>query len=361
MADSPYPELKKTHTIIRMGRPWSDRKPPPSTGVWGVIQGFGSYWTLLAAIDLGVFDALERMQPTSANGLAQDIGVSLIPLSHLLDALVGLGFCDQVDEIYELTETAERYLTSNGPASMAGLVRGAPGPHDNWTRLAETIRSGEVAVPIENDMAGFYGPLVQATFPTQLRASSRLGLRLGWVRRPNLRVLDLGAGLAPWAIGVLEQSPGSTAVVNDIPIILEIAKSMIAQRGLADRVEWRAGNFHEIEIEENSYDIVVLGNVCRTEGDTLSRSLVAKAHRALKIGGSIVLADYFADKTRKFNPFGVQMGLTMLANTLRGGMITDEQVVGWLKEAGFGVIRLIEPIGFHFVYVADKLSPTISI
>jgi SAM-dependent methyltransferase len=358
MADSPYPELKKTHTIVRMGRPWRDRKPPPSAGVWGIIQGFGSYWTLVAAIDLGVFDAVERMQPIAVNELARDLRVSLVPLSHLLDALVGLGFCDQVDDMYELTETAERYLTSNGPASMAALVRDAPGPHHNWTRLAETIRSGEVAVPIENDMAGFYGPLVQATFPTQLRASSRLGLRLGWARRPNLRVLDLGAGLAPWAIGVLEQSPGSTAVVNDIPIILDMAKSMIAEHGLTDRVEFRAGNFHQIEIEENTFDIVVLGNVCRTEGDALSRSLVTKAHGALKIGGSLLLADYFADKTRKFNPFGVQMGLTMLANTLRGGMITSEQVVGWLTETGFGAIRLIEPIGVHFVYVADKLSPT---
>ncbi len=360
MADSPYPELKKTHTIARSGRPWRDRKPPPSAGVWGIIQGFGSYWTLVAAIDLDLFDAVARMGPTTVDNLADDLQVSRIPLSHLLDTLVGLGFCDQVDEQYELTETAERYLTSNGPASMAALVRGAPGPHDNWTRLAETIRSGEVANPIENDMVGFYLPLVRATFPTQLRASTRLGLRLGWARRPNLRVLDLGAGLAPWAIGVLEQSPGSTAVVNDLPKILEVAQSMIAQRGLADRVALRVGNFHEIEIEEDSYDIVVLGNVCRTEGNALSRSLVAKAHRALKIGGSILLADYFADTTRKFNPFGVQMGLTMLANTLRGGMITDEQVVGWLTEAGFGAIRLLEPIGFHFVYVADKLSPTTS-
>ncbi len=358
MTDSPYPEIKKTHTMAHTGRPWRDRKPPPSAGVWSVIQGFGNYWTLVAAIDLGVFDAIERLRSTTVNVLAEDLKVALIPLQHLLDALVSLGYCDQVDDIYELTETSERYLTTQGPASMAALVRGAPGPHQNWTQLADTVRTGIVSEPIENDMAGFYGPLVQATFPTQLRASTRLGARLGWTRRPNLHVLDLGAGMAPWAIGVLQSSPGSTAVVNDIPRVIDLARAAVEQQHLTDRVEFRSGNFHDIEIESDQYDIVVLGNICRTEGDALSRLLIARAHDALKVGGSILIVDYFADKTRKFNPFGVQMGLTMLANTVRGAMLTDEQVVGWLQDAQFTAIRLLEPIGFHFVYVADKQLTT---
>ena len=45
--DSPFPELKKTHTMARQGRPWRDRKPPPSAPVWAVIQGFGAYWALV--------------------------------------------------------------------------------------------------------------------------------------------------------------------------------------------------------------------------------------------------------------------------------------------------------------------------
>ena len=37
-----------------------------------------------------------------------------------------------------------------------------------------------------------------------------------------------------------------------------------------------------------------------------------------------MLADYFADNDRKHNPFGVLMGVTMLASTTRGGMLTHE-------------------------------------
>ena len=74
----------------------------------------------------------------------------------------------------------------------------------------------------------------------------------------------------------------------------------------------------------------MLGHICRTEGDERARALSAARVDALAPDGQIVLADYFADNDRKHNPFGVQMGLTMLANTERGGVLTNPQVVGWL-------------------------------
>src|SRR6185436_10129715 len=142
--------------------------------------------------------------------------------------------------------------------------------------LAATIRAGQVGQPIEADPAAFYGPLVTATFPTQLRAASRLGAMVGWARRPGLRALDLGAGRAPWAIAVLQQSPGSTAVVNDLPGVVELAAATLGEHGLADRAELRAGDFHAVEIEPRSFDVVVLGHVCRTEGEARATALIRR-------------------------------------------------------------------------------------
>jgi len=352
MADSPYPELKKTHSMARVGRPWRDHKPPPSAPVWALIQGFGSYWALVAAVELGVFDALQS-QPASAAEISAAIGASPRHLTHLLDALLTFGLLDRVHDRYELTETAERYLCRDSPASMAALVSIAPGPHDNWIRLVDTIRSGHVRHPIDDNPAGFYGPLVTATFATQFRAAGRVGIALGWARRPGLRVLDLGAGRAPWAISVLEQSPGSHAVVNDLPGVAELAQETLRAHGVEARSVVRAGSFHELQIDRASFDVVVLGHVCRTEGDERARSLVARAAAGLAPGGQLILADYFADDERKHNAFGVQMGLTMVASTQRGGILTYGQVRGWLHEVGLEHIRLLEPIGFNHVFVAS--------
>src|SRR6478735_4486044 len=202
MADSPYPELKKSHTMARTGRPWTDVKPPPAAPVWRVIQGFADYWVLVAAIELGLFDALDPAggTPRSRHHVAAALGTDPSRTAALLDALVAMGFVEEVASGgLVLSDTAARYLTHDGAASMVELVAVANGPRDNWPALAATVRKGVPPAPVDDDPA-FYRPLVAATFPTQLHAATRLAARIGLARRPGLRVLDLGAGAAPWAI-----------------------------------------------------------------------------------------------------------------------------------------------------------------
>lgn len=354
-ADAPYPELKKTHTMARTGRPWRDVKPPPSAPVWAVIQGYGNYWVLVAAIELGVFDTLQATGPTTVGSLAERLGASPPHLASLLDALVVLGLLEQVRDVYSLNETAERYLTTDGPASMTALVAVAPGPLDNWTRLADTVRTGRAVTPIERDAAGFYRPLVRATYPTQFRVAMFTAFRIGWPRTPGApRILDLGAGAAPWSMALLTHHPDATAVVNDLPGVIDLAAEKAAALGFTERVELRPGDFRSLAFEPQGYDLVVLGHVCRTEGEQGAPALIRRAFDALRPGGRLLLADYFADNTRKFNPFGVLMGTTMMASTERGFCFTHERFQGWLAGAGFRPVRLLEPIAFNQVYVATR-------
>jgi SAM-dependent methyltransferase len=170
------------------------------------------------------------------------------------------------------------------------------------------------------------------------------------------RVLDLGAGGAPWAIAFLEAHPFATAVVNDLPGVIGVARDKVEELGVVDRCELRAGDFRTTELERGAYDVVVLGHVCRTEGVDGAPVLIRRAHDALAPGGRLVLADYFPDETRKANPFGVLMGATMMASTERGFTFTHPQYVEWLRDAGFRPIRLLEPIGFNQVFVATKAA-----
>ena len=351
--DSPYPEVKKSNTMARLGRPWRDRKPPPSGPVWAVIQGLNNYWSLVAAIDLGVFDALAK-ESLGEHVLAHRIGVSALHLRHLLDVMVTLGFLEQLSGVYELTETAERYLCTDGAASMAALVRVSPGRLENWLELSNTIRSGSVAYPIDDAVEEVYAPLVKATFATQFRVASRLGLKLGWQRLPGLRVLDLGAGCAPWALALLAQSDGSHALINDWPEILTHAREQVDAHAMTERCEYLPGSFHDVPMPAESFDVVVLGHVCRTEGPELAPTLISRAVAALRSGGKLLVADYYADNERRLNPFGVQMGMTMLANTRNGQALTHEQMVDWLGANRLVGIRLLEPIPFNTVYVAEK-------
>lgn len=352
--DPPYPELKKTHTMARKGRPWRDHKPPPSGPVWEIINGVGAYWALVAATDLNIFDDIKAAGHIKAKTLAENKGYSVEHLEHLLDAMVTMGFVEQLKGFYRITDTAERYLCTDGASSMTSLIRISPGPMENWTGLAKTIQNGTAQRPIEDDRFGFYSALDQATFATQLRVATLTGYRLGWKNQPGLKVLDLGAGLGPWASAVLAQSEGASAVLNDWPEILSLTKSSIAERGLDERVSYLPGDFHQVSIPEGAFDIVALCHVCRTEGPKAAPGLIKRAVSGLKPGGKLLVADYFADNEKRLNPFGVQIGLTMLANTRQGRVITHEQMHDWLSLASLETIRMLEPITFNQVYVATK-------
>ncbi len=361
MADSPYPELKKSHVPERVGRPWTDHKPPPSAPVWAVISGFGSFHVLVAALDLGVFDALADQGATpglppavTAPDLAQELRVSAPHLEALLDSLAVLGLLERVGGRYGLNDTAARYLTTDGAASMASLVPVAPGPLDNWSQLADTIRAGRPAHPIDDNPADFYRPLVEGTFTTMLRVATRADLQIRYSAMPAPRVLDLGAGGAPWAIAILKACPAATAVINDLDGVVEVAHRTTAEHGVADRCEFRPGDFHTIDIEAEGYDIVALGHICRTEGPDGVQQLIARAWRALRPEGRLLLADYFIAPEPRWSPHSVLMAMTMMASTTNGFPITAAQTATWLTQAGFESLRLVEPIGHQYAYVASK-------
>jgi hypothetical protein len=329
--DAPYPEIKKTHTMAHAGRPWTDYKPPPAAPVWAAIEGLGRYYILLAALELNVFDTLQRLGPSPVEDIAIALDASIDHVRALLDGVVALELLDQFTDIYELNDAAKRYLVSDSPASMADLIPMAPGPHENWTQLADTVRNGRPATPIEDNAAAFYIPLVEGTFTTMFRCATRADLKIRYSALRAPKILDLGAGGAPWAIAMLNGCPAGSAVINDLPGVLSVAEAKAAE-----------------------YDIVVLGHICRTEGAAGAQHMIERAFSALKPEGRLVLADYFTDIERKLNPHAVIMGTTMMASTEKGLCFTHQQFSEWIRAAGFIGLRLIEPIGFQQSFVASK-------
>ncbi|MEL6891198.1 MAG: methyltransferase [Actinomycetota bacterium] len=359
IADSPYPEIKKTHTMARVGRPWTDYKPPAAAPVWDVVEGFARFHVLVTALELGTFEDLDQHGPSTGDEIAERLGVSAPHLTSVLEGVVACGLLDRRHLVFELNDTARRYLLRASPASMVDLVPVSPGPLANWSRLTETVRNGAPSEPVDDD-ADFYVPLVEGTYTTIRRCAMRADLQLRYSALTAPRVLDLGAGGAPWAAAILTACPDGTAVVNDLDGVIGVARRHLADEGVDERVEFRAGDFLEIEIEPGEYDVVVLGHLCRAAGPAVSKQLIARAGGALRPGGRLLLSDYFADRSRSLAGFALMMGVTMVASTRLGGTFTHEEVGEWMTAAGFEAVRIIEPIGFQQVMVGTRTSKELS-
>ena len=76
--------------------------------------------------------------------------------------------------------------------------------------------------------------------------------------------------------------------MNDLPGVIDVARRKTTEFGVVERCEFREGDFHQVPLERDQYDIVVLGHVCRTEGPDGTRRLLGRAYDALRPEGRLL-------------------------------------------------------------------------
>ena len=336
--------------------------PAASSGpaaVWSIIQGHTRYWVTNAAVRLGVFGALQSGALTAAE-LAVILPAAGAQLEVLLDSLVAVGLLDRSGAAYSLTDVSAEFLVPGRERYMGELVLHSPGRHDNWPLLAETVQSGRPAFPVDEDVR-FWRDIAAAAFTTQL-AIARRTLQLAGIGGDAcaLRVLDLGAGAGPWAVALLQALPAATAVANDLPGVADLARDSARLHGVADRLTVQEGDFQLVSFAPASFDVVVLANVVRTEGEECAPRLLLRAAGWLKPGGTMLIADYFLDEDRSSAQTALLLGATMMANTRRGRTFTVSRHGTWLHDAGFGGVDVLEPLPGAQVLLARRDSSPIA-
>ena len=321
------------------------------SAIWRIINGFGAYFSTVAAVRLGIFDALVE-RPLDAPKLAGACAARPERLLTLCDALVGLGLLRRVDDTYALTSASEEFLTTSAPRSMRELLLCSPGPWENWPVLDETMRGADPPHMVD---ATFYRELVPATFPTQFAAASRVAESIGNVTN----LLDLGTGAAPWAIAFLLANPNARATVNDLPLVLDIARANVQSYGLDERCRFAPGDYFELDLPDSAFDALVLGHVLRAEGHEGARRLLDRAVRTLRPEGVVVVADYFVadDRRGPLNP--LLLGVTMAASTPAGTTFTYEECRRLLAEVGVHDVEVLQPMPFQEVMIGRTPSRTV--
>jgi ubiquinone/menaquinone biosynthesis C-methylase UbiE len=317
---------------------------PPSPGpVWDVINGYAAYWTLHAAVDLGLFDKLDRPMP--ARELASALGMAESDATLLAELLVGLGLLDTAAGAFAVTPVAARFLTNASPASMVDLVHAAPGPHRGWPQLAATLRRGTPAEEVGDALNDLYPQLVRATAATQKAVAAGVARELadrGAWRLP-VTIVDLGCGSGAWLQALLEAAGAeASAVAVDRGAVLDVARTTL----VGTNVSFVDGDYLDAPLPVEQARVVVLAHVLRAEPPERAEHLVRRAFQLLEPGGYLAVADYFrpdsAGTAEQYRAARHELTLAMTMRASTGGCgITEGQLAAWV---GREPVAIVEPI-----------------
>ncbi len=320
---------------------------------WGYIPPL----VLEAAIRHHVFDLLDG-GPKTVNEIHEKSGASERGLTAIMNALVGLNFLakDQQSR-FSLTPESAEFLVSTKPAFQGGLIRHCS-EHliPKWLRLNEIVETGRPVEAVNQVALGseFFQKFVNDIFPMSYPAAKALGqyFALNGAGR-QARVLDLAAGSGVWGIALAQSSEHVRVTAVDWPGVIPVTRKSVARFGLAYRFSFIEGDLLQVDFGSD-YTVATLGHILHSEGRERSKALLAKTFRALASGGTIVIAEYLVNPDRTGPLNGLLFAVNMLVNTEDGDTYSFEEIVGWLREAGFTKARTLESPGPSPLILATK-------
>jgi SAM-dependent methyltransferase len=299
----------------------------------------GSYWqacTLHAGVRLEVFTVIgeDRVKDEEiARRLAGDVrGVTT-----LLNALAAMGLLTKQGEQYANTEMSKTFLVKGSPRYIGYILMHHHFLVESWSRLHEAVKSGSPVRerPHDNDekrRESFLMGMFNLAMGLAPRVVSQIDLK------DRRHLLDLGGGPGTYAIHFCLANPELKATVYDLATTRPFALRTIEQFGLADRIDFMAGNYLENHIE-GSYDVAWLSHILHGESPEECQDIIRKVVAVLEPGGLIFIHDFILDNTLDGPLFPALFSLNMLLGTRHGQAYGENQIMEMLDGVGVREIR----------------------
>jgi hypothetical protein len=306
--------------------------------ILALARSFQPMCVLAAAADLELFAAFSG-RPATAPEIADRIRADLRGTSTLLDALAALDLLLKQNGRYTPAPGAEHLLTPDHPGSVLAMAQHQANCLRRWTRLAETVKSGQPArrepsVRGETaDQAAFIGAMNDLSAPL---ADVLVGDLPDF--QPS-HILDLGGASGTWTAAFLRRYPQARATIFDLPHVLPLASQAMRQTGLLDRILLVAGDFLTDDLPGGA-DLCWISAIIHQNSRAQNRRLFAAVHRALATGGRVLIRDVVMDESRTTPVAGALFAINMLVGTDGGGTFTLGEVRADLEAAGFNNVAL---------------------
>ncbi len=156
------------------------------------------------------------------------------------------------------------------------------------------------------------------------------------------KILDLGAGAAPWTLALAALDPSVTVTAVDLPGVAPVTRQAVAAAGREAQFELLEHDMFTLELEDDTFDLVILGNVCHLFDDYTNRTLLSRVARWVAPGGTVGIIDFLPNE-RRDGPRALALYSVELAQRKPAGQLYPfSSYAGWLRETGFERIERVE-------------------
>lgn len=309
-----------------------------------LIAGFWKTQAIYVAVRLQIPDLLE-VGPCTAEKLAAETGTHERSLYRLLRALASSGvFQEDAEHRFSLTPISE-CLLSNTAGSLSALawMRG-DWQYRAWGELLHNVQTGETAFN-----HAFGEPLFEFLRQNPQNAAifdqAMIGVHgreteamLAAFDFSDIRVLaDIGGGNGSVLAAVLPKYPELQAILFDRADVIDRAKANLNRVGVADRVQFVAGDF--FQSVPSGADAYFLRHIIHDWDDQRATTILKNCQDAMCDDARLLLAEFvLPDGPGPFH--GKWFDLAMMIVT-GGQERTETEYRQLLKDSGFVWRRIV--------------------
>lgn len=271
-----------------------------------------------AFIDSGLMDTLEA-GPTSAYDLACRSHVSHAALDLFLAALEAGGV------VRRSADDPSQWTLVGGRDGWSTLLRGA----ERLQPFLDTGATSGLAADrgsLGADYRAVADVLGEVSGPTARRWARLLA-------RPDLSVLEIGAGAAPYTRALLDQQQTVRATILDLEPVIEAQQDALLAAYPDAELTFVGGDVFAADLDD-TFDLVVISAFCRLFPDDENQALLDRVAGWLRPGGEVLIAD--VARTGEERDTDSAIYALSLATRSRGRIHRTADFERWLQRAGFG-------------------------
>ena len=262
--------------------------------LYDLVAGYHATHMLEIARELGIWEALAKDPGLASGELADRLGTDPFYTDVLCRTAFSFGLLERDGDGWRMAPHFDQILGT--PESSFYLVC-APRVHmvlgKDYRNYVGHFRAGTTR-PYQEHGERFMREIAEA-----LKTLPRIFLDLVLPNLPGLnarlagggRVLDVGCGGGWGVVQIAERFPETTCVGIDLePYSVELARRLIAERGLEGRCEARVQSAGELG-EDGTYDVATSFLVVHEIAPEAKAGAFAAVARALKPGGYFLIFD----------------------------------------------------------------------